>query len=255
MTAAARVGRRHSIDRFEVERALAPHVTPEWAEAVILELRLLGVSGERIGATLAEVDAHCLDSGEQAAEAFGDPVAYARSLDLPAEDSSRSGMVLAVLPPLLQVLGVLVGLAAVTALRRDTPVELTTGVVAMVAILLACVVAVALWDTAIVRLVVRRPVVAGALLALAVGAMVAVSLLGTGILVTMAAVHALVLGAVVLAAATAWSALRRDADESPLVAPTGPTPTWRGARLTRLLTVWQVPATAALLGALVWFLA
>lgn len=149
----------------------------------------------------------------------------------------------------------LVGLAAVTALRRDTPVELTTGVVAMVAILVACVAAVAAWDTAVVRLVVHRPVVAGVVLALAVGAMVAVSLLGTGTLVTLAAVPGLVLGVVALAAATAWSALRRDADESPLVVPTGPTPTWRGTRLARLLTVWQVPATAVLLGVAVWFLA
>ncbi|GEN80369.1 hypothetical protein [Actinotalea fermentans] len=243
------------LDRFEVERALAPHVDPEWAEAAILELRLLGVAGDRIGAALAEVDAHCLDSGEPAAEAFGDPVAYARSLDLPAEDASRRGVLLAALPPLLQVLGMLVALAGVTALRRDTSLEITTGVAAMVAMLLVCVAIVALRDTAVLRLLIHHPLVAGVALALAVGTMAAVAALGSGTLVALPAVPGLVVGVATLAAATAWSRRRHEADESPLVAPTGPTPAWRGARLTRLLTIWQVPATAVLLGAVAWFLA
>lgn len=254
MTADPRAGRRH-LDRFEVERTLAPHVEPEWAEAAILELRLLGVAGDRIGATLAEVDAHCLDSGEPAAEAFGDPVTYARSLDLPAEDASRGGVLLATLPPLLQVLGMLVALAAVTALRRDTSLEITTGVAGMVAILLACVTVVAVWDTAALRLLIHRPLVAGVVLAVALGSMVTTALLGTGTLLALPALPGLAVGAVVLAAATVWASRRHDADESPLIVPTGPTPTWRGARLTRLLTVWQVPATAVLLGAAVWLLA
>lgn len=254
MTAEPRAARRH-LDRFEVERALAPHVEPEWAEAAILELRLQGVAGDRVGAALAEVDAHCLDSGEPAAEAFGDPVAYARSLGLPAEDAPRSGVVLAVLPSLLQVLGMLVALTALTALRRDTSLEITTGVAGMVAILLACVTAVVLWDTAVLRLVIHRPLVSGVVLAAVVGAMVTAALLGTGTVVALPAVPGLVVGAVLLAAATAWAARRRDVDESPLVAPTGATPTWRGTRLARALTVWQVPATAVLLGTAVWFLA
>ncbi len=243
------------LDRFEVERALAPHMEPEWAEAAILELRLLGVTGDRIGAALAEVDAHCVDSGDPASEAFGDPVAYVRSLALPAADSSRGGLVLAVLPPLLQVVGMLVALAAVTALRRGTPLEITTGVAAMVAILLACTTAVALWDTAALRLLIHHPLVAGVVLAVAVGAMVTAVLVGTGTLVALPAAPGLAAGAGVLAAATAWSLRRRDADESPLALPTGPTPEWRGARLTRALTIWQVPATAVLLGVATWFLA
>lgn len=254
MTTAARPGRRR-IDRFEVERALAPNVEPEWAEAAILELRLLGVSGEHVGAALAEVDAHCLDSGEPAAQAFGDPVAYARSLDLPAEDDSRTGVLLAVAPPLVQVLGMLVALAALTALRRDESLAISTGLAGMVAVLLVCVAVVARWDTAVLRLLIHRPVVAGVVGAVAVAAMAAVAVLGTGTLWTMPAAPAVAGGGVALAAGTVWAAVRLDADASPLVAPTGPTPTWQGARLTRVLTVWQVPAAAALLGVVVWFLA
>ena len=41
-----------------------PHVEQDWAEAFLLELRLRGVGGRRIGAALAEVEAHCAESGE-----------------------------------------------------------------------------------------------------------------------------------------------------------------------------------------------
>ena len=74
--------------RYALEREVAPHVEPEWAEAVLLELRLLGVDGTRIGAALAEVDSHCVESGQTAEESFGDPVAYARRLELPATDDT-----------------------------------------------------------------------------------------------------------------------------------------------------------------------
>jgi len=39
-----------AIDRFRVERSLAPHVNQAWAETLILELRLLEVDGRHIGA-------------------------------------------------------------------------------------------------------------------------------------------------------------------------------------------------------------
>ena len=42
------------------------------------------ISGPRIGEILAEVDTHCADSGEEPREAFGDPIAYARSFEFPA---------------------------------------------------------------------------------------------------------------------------------------------------------------------------
>jgi hypothetical protein len=48
-----------------------------WRDAFVLELRLRGVPGTVIGEALAEVDAHCADSGQTPAEAFGDPVRYA----------------------------------------------------------------------------------------------------------------------------------------------------------------------------------
>lgn len=50
-----------------------------WREAFVLELRLREVPGSVIGEALAEVDAHCADSGQTPLEAFGDPVRYAAS--------------------------------------------------------------------------------------------------------------------------------------------------------------------------------
>lgn len=86
----------------EIRGAIAPHVEPDWVEAMLLELRLQGVSGERIGAALAEVEAHVVDSGQNAQEAFGDPVAYARSLDLPPEpEQSRTATLKGVVPTLI----------------------------------------------------------------------------------------------------------------------------------------------------------
>ncbi len=48
-----------------------------WRDRFVLELRTRKVTGSRIGDALAEVDAHCADSGEEPEQAFGDPVDYA----------------------------------------------------------------------------------------------------------------------------------------------------------------------------------
>lgn len=242
--------------RYEAELALAPHVEPAWAEEVILELRLAGVSGERIGAALVEVDAHCVDSGEPAAEAFGDPVRYARSLELPTDDgASRAGLALAAAPPLVQVLGMLVVLAAVPALRRGESVALTVGHLGMLAVLVAAVGAVVAWSDTVLRVVVERPVVTLLGVTGVLGAGTALLLLGTGALVAVSAGLALGGGVAVLAAGVAWHVTRADDDASPLVAPTGEAPPAHGSRGLRLLVTWQVPVATAVLAAAWWFTA
>jgi hypothetical protein len=72
----------------------ARHLMDPWRDALITELRLRDLPGTRIGEVLAEVDAHCTDSGQTPAEAFGDPVTYAQSLILihaPAAAPADSG--------------------------------------------------------------------------------------------------------------------------------------------------------------------
>ncbi|MDG4797414.1 hypothetical protein [Micromonospora sp. WMMD1082] len=101
-----------------------PHVDRAWREDFVVELRLADVPGDRIGDALATVDAHCADSGQSAAEAFGDPVAYARAVR-----GNGSGHGTALRPR--TVVGLLLGLAGLIAVPRavDAWAEATAVVV------------------------------------------------------------------------------------------------------------------------------
>lgn len=248
-------GARREPARYDLERAVAPHVDPAWAEAVILELRLLGVSGDRIGAALAEADAHCVDSGEPAVEALGEPVSYARSLGLPVEDdASRAALARATLPSLVQVLGMLAVLAAVPALRRGAPAELTVGHLGMIATLLVVVGATVAWSDQVLRAIIERPLLMLIPFGIVAGSASLVAL-ATDVVVAVPAGAALACGAVVLAAGVTWSLLRHDGDASPLTLPTGQVPDGRGGRLAAHVTSWQVPAATAVLAGFLWWLA
>lgn len=59
---------------------MAPTIDKTWRDAFILELRLLGVSGDQIGDALVTAESHVRDSAESAEVAFGDPTAYAREI-------------------------------------------------------------------------------------------------------------------------------------------------------------------------------
>ena len=59
---------------------MSTEVAGEWRESFVLRARLRGVPGARIGEALAEVEAHCAESGETPDQAFGDPVVYAQAL-------------------------------------------------------------------------------------------------------------------------------------------------------------------------------
>jgi hypothetical protein len=107
-----------------------------WQRDVALLLRLRGVDGTRIGDVLAEVDAHCADSGQTPQEAFGDPAGYAASLHLQtAKPTSWSTTV--VLPVLALVIGVNLALGAV--LHWSAGVAITVGLVASMAVFIGFV--------------------------------------------------------------------------------------------------------------------
>ncbi|MBO0923631.1 hypothetical protein J1G44_03950 [Cellulomonas sp. zg-ZUI199] len=120
---------------------LAPHVTPTWRDAFVLELRLRDVRGDAIGDALAEVDAHCADSGQDAATAFGDPAGYARGLTdvLPTHRRTPARDVVAVV---LQTAGVMGTVWSVPPWLRGEPLTASTGPV--VTAVLCLVVAVVL---------------------------------------------------------------------------------------------------------------
>ncbi len=267
-----RTSERRTAARYQVERRLAPHVDETWAEAFVIELRLLDVAGDALGAALAEVESHCVESGEPAADAFGDPVAYARSLDLPAQREGRWDA-LAVLGPVgSQVVGMLVlgwAVSAISLARREggaaPSVEVTVG---MVALLVAFVVAILVFyrhSSAALRFVLDRPVVSvlvltGISTAFAVGAV-----LLAGVLATFPAWPVAVVGVLVLAGGTLWSLVqaRRGTLEDPILSPvptaevageerTAKSP---GERLLAASVTWIVPLFALVSLGATWLVA
>ncbi len=215
----------------EIRGAIAPHVEAGWVEAMLLELRLQGVSGDRIGAALAEVEAHVVDSGQGAEEAFGDPVEYARSLGLPAEpEQSRTATLKGVVPTLIQLFG-LVAVVAAMPWGPDAVGVTTTLLAGLVVAALLPVVVVALGDR-VLRAIVERPVVVF-LATMLVLAAVAAGLVAAGRLGLDQALFELprplmlVTGLLALALGT-WVAVRSDATEPDVVS--SPVP---GSRLPR----------------------
>jgi hypothetical protein len=132
---------RSSIEGHEPTRGqrialgLAPHVDPDWAEDFAIELRLLGVTGARIGDALGEVNSHYQESKERAPQAFGDPADYARSLQLPIHPgTSPRAMLFSLSPIVLQVLGVWMLIRGFTAWRESGQLEITTAQLAVVVV-------------------------------------------------------------------------------------------------------------------------
>lgn len=185
---------------------LAPHVERKWAEKMVIELRLQGVSGPAIGAALAEVESHCAESRQTANAAFGDPVEYARSLELkpdPGQEPAAIGR--AVAPIIVQVIGFFAVLTAVPALRRGTPVEVQAGQVVWLLAFLAVAAGLVLAAESILRLLLQRPVVgilAGMVLMLL---LVMPSILLPWSLAQAPAWLVLVLGLALLAGGAAWA--------------------------------------------------
>jgi hypothetical protein len=106
------------------------HLLDPWRDNFVIALRLRNISGSQIGDALAQIDAHCTDSGEAPEEAFGDPVAYAthvaeqvRPVDLALSMSPlRAGLL-----GLAALFAVSALLSGVAGLARGGPAELSVG--------------------------------------------------------------------------------------------------------------------------------
>ncbi|MCI2178203.1 MAG: hypothetical protein LKK54_08115 [Ancrocorticia sp.] len=119
-----------------LEQRLAPSVDPHWAEDFIVELRIEGVAGSAIGAALAEVESHVAESGETAHEAFGDPVVYARTLELPPDPrQSATRIVGYVSTTIVQVVGMFITLLAFPWSSSTVAVSLGNLIAALVIVL------------------------------------------------------------------------------------------------------------------------
>jgi len=98
-----------------------------WQRDVALLLRHRGADGARIGDVLAEVEAHCADSGQTPREAFGEPADYAASLHLPTTKPTNWTTTV-ILPVLGLVIGISLTLRAV--LHWSSGVAISVGDVA-----------------------------------------------------------------------------------------------------------------------------
>ncbi|MCB7136965.1 hypothetical protein [Cellulosimicrobium marinum] len=250
---------RRDARRYAVERELAPHVDPRWAEAMLLELRIEGVAGHHIGEALSEVESHCAESGATADEAFGDPVAYARSLGLPrSPGQGSSAVVRAVLPTLVQLAGMFLTLWSVPELAPGGAVEVTVGQVLAAAALGGAVLLLAWRSEPVLRVLVRRPVVGTLAFGAASAALVVPFVLLRGALVALPAAATCAAGVALLAAGVAVevSRTRRPDDADPVVAPlqdSASTARRRRADLrVRLLGVLLVPAWTVVVALLLW---
>jgi hypothetical protein len=211
--------------RVTVPSQVVPGLDPDWADAFLVELRLADVPGRAIGDALAEVGSHCAESGESPRDAFGDPVQYARSLGLPPGPDVATPLPGSVLPWGTQALGLLLVAAAATPLAAGEPFAVTTGYLAVAVLLAAGLVALQRWGAEMLRLVVRRPVVAWLAAMAHVGLLVAVLALLDGVVARVPAAAALAAGGAALLAGTVWvlAVLRREVvDDDPVTAPLAP---------------------------------
>ncbi len=107
-------------------RETRPLMDP-WRDAFLLRLRLHDVTGTAIGDALAQVDAHCAESGEDPEQAFGEVGAYADSLVdlLPRSTPTRAWQSAALAGG--TVLGVEALLSGVDGAVHAVPARLTVG--------------------------------------------------------------------------------------------------------------------------------
>ncbi|WP_131103768.1 HAAS signaling domain-containing protein [Ornithinimicrobium sufpigmenti] len=237
-------------DTLDPQR-LAPHVEQDWVDAFILEQRLLGIPGDRIGDALAEVESHVNDSGEGALDAFGDPVAYAREVAAgPRVDDDRDPS---------WIFGLGLGLAGMNLTLFSTHawidgegrMALTAGHLVVLGLVVATLALLLLRSEAFLRFVLQRPWVSLGLFVLHFSAMVgALFLLSTPVahvptgLVGAAGVLALAAGTIM-----EWRSRTAGQLEDPILGPGESRPARGGLGWFGWLTILLFPLiTLAMVG-------
>lgn len=231
--------------------ALAPSVEKDWVDAFVLEQRLLGVPGDRIGDALAVVEGHVTDSGEDARDAFGDPVAYARDVAAgPRVDDDRDPS---------WVLGLGLGLAGLNItlfgahawMDGEARTVLTVGHLVVLGLVAGALALLLLRSEAVLRFVLHRPWAALGLFALHFSAMVAALLLLPAPVVHLPTGVTVAAGGLALAAGAAleWRSRTAGLLEDPILGPGERRTARSGLGWSGWLTVLLFPLiTLAMLG-------
>ncbi|GHD06398.1 hypothetical protein [Zhihengliuella salsuginis] len=243
-----------------LEEQFAPNVDRKWAGDLLLEMRMQGVDGARIGSVLAEVDSHCAESGESAQSAFGDPAVYAASLDLPSNTHMTRDMLRAVFPVMVQLVGMLLILWSFTDWRRGEPFELTAGSVLLAAVLVGEIALLALCAQRVVRFVVKRPVWSVVVFMVHTGILAVPAVLWTTSVAEFQPMWGLGVGTAAMAAGIGWEFIARagtQTPDDPIESPfddggSSREPGGRGKALKVLLT-FQTPIVTALFLVITWW--
>ncbi|PYF99202.1 hypothetical protein SAMN05216184_10884 [Georgenia satyanarayanai] len=229
----------------------------QWCDDFVVELRLLDVPGPVIGDRLAEVEAHCTDTGESPAQAFGDPVGYARSLDVDRSPAQAAGVRRVAVVSGVQVLALLVGTSAAFAWARGE--DLSYNIVQVGATVLFIGVLLAI--PALLRHIITHPWAVGMPLIavemlLGGGAALAGRLDLPALLALPPAAPAVGLFVVVVALAVVeYRELTKDGDEDLVTSPLSPAPEAPAPRRRSLVTLMpavMVPASYVVLSVLPW---
>lgn len=231
---------------------LAPSVDQDWVEAFVLEQRLRGVPGARIGDALAVVESHVAESGESAQESFGDPRAYAREAAAPSGAADLSPAWVAGI--VLGLLGMLVTLAGVHPwLSGEARLEITLGWVATLVLTMAGAAVLVLATEPLLRLVVDRPWVAVAIAAtfFAVAVALAVTLRRPVAEVPVQLAVAVGVGLLAVGAALELREVLRGDLQDPILGP-GETVPRRRVTGYGVLTALLMPIITAAMVALAW---
>jgi hypothetical protein len=105
-----------------------PHADRAWAKDFLLELRLIGVETSVIRSTFLDVVSRCGQSGVGPQLMFGNPAAYARSLQLPAPAYRSRGVVARSLAPtVVWGFGLLTATWSFYAFSAGDQLEISTG--------------------------------------------------------------------------------------------------------------------------------
>lgn len=238
---------------------LAPHVDAAWRDDLVLELRLHDVPGDAIGAAVAEVEAHCLDSGQSAEEAFGDARAYGAELAAAAGRRDDAPVPMrTVVPAAVDTLGIMVTTAGAVAWLRGEPAEVHLSAIVTLLLVGAGMVALTRWPTAVLRYLIDGPVRHVVLVSLLAPALaVAAALLAPEAALALPAVPSTVLGLALLVTGTVLTLRSRSRlDDDPVRSPdghdaSGPTP-WQ-LRVLEVGHVWGAWIVTAALVAVLGF--
>lgn len=210
---------------FEQDLAmLAPSVETHWRDDFILELRLRGVRGAVITDALAEVETHCHESGQSAAQAFGPAKDYARALELPDESGWTPAQLVRTWSAMLLLLaGVGLSILGGVDLLRGERAEVSAGLLVSYGAIVVVMVVVFVMGRHVMRVFMDHPVWSTVGFSLAMAGVFLVALpLDDLVLGSLPAGPTLVAGLVALAAAATIHVVARRTGRSlddPLIPP------------------------------------